>query len=231
MATVGTIANWVIKRQAQGYNRVSDVLPIINECHKLFYKHESSQGIITAANGRLPYLTTSDGVYDYDAPVVDGVTPWCVSGIFLRGYDNNDYHLSENELSERPVQNTTDYMQFGGNYYYKYLFVHSFDALEGVVSKIKLTRNPGDTTAKYHLLMYKTPTEITSDRQQLQLPDRDGAHLLYFFPAVMKIIEGQNNGNYIEAAEYIETKLKPAFWRVMNSGCKGRRGRTMPRPW
>ena len=127
-----------------------------------------------------------------------------------------------------PPVNTTDYKEFAGNRYYAYQFARTLDALEGVAAQIIFSRNPGDTTETFRLLMYKKPTEIDSDRIQLQIPDRDGSHLMYFFPAVMKMIEAQNSGNYMEAVAYIEDVLKPKMWEVLNSGAQGRRHKTQP---
>jgi len=229
MATVGQIATWVIKSQAKGFNRIADVLPIINEVHKIFYKHESSQGVITGSDGSLPELPTKTNVVEYDAPVVNGITPWCVSGVYLRQPVSNDYNILDYQCSEPPLVNTVDYHEFGGNYYYEYQFVRTLDALEDEGAKIIFSRNPGTTTSMYHLLMYKKPREISSDRIQLQIPDRDGLHRMFFFPAVMKLIEAQNHGNYMEAVEYIENNLKPKVWKVMNSGAQGRKHRSQAR--
>ncbi len=230
MATVGEIASWVIKSQANGYNRVPDVIPIINEVHKLFYKHESSQGvIIDSSTGLLPVLSTNAGVFEYDAPVVNGQTAWCVAKVCLHSYDSVDYSFTDYNFHYPPMTNTFEYMQIGGNYYYPFQFAQSLDSLVDEVCKITFTRDPGTTTNQFHLLMYKQPTEILSDRQQLQIPDRDGAHRLYFFPAVMKFIEAQNHGNYMECVEYIDKVLKPKVWKVMNSGQQGRTHKTKPR--
>ena len=76
--------------------------------------------------------------------------------------------------------------------------------------------------------MYKKTADIISDRIQLQIPDRDGAHWLYFFPAVMKWIEAQNHGNYMEAVGYIEDVLKPKIKEVLSSGATGHRHKTQP---
>lgn len=225
----GEIASRVIKSQANGYNRISDIIPLINEVHKMFYKHECSQGVITNTQGTLPSLTTQNDVYEYNAPVVNDQTAWCISGVFLREPISRDYNIYDYQFSEPPPINTVEYMEFHGNYYYEYQFCRTFDALEDAPARIVFSRNPGSSTTKFKLLMYKQPREILSDRIQLQLPDRDGAHMQYFLPAVMKWVEAQNHGNYIEAVEYIKNELKPRYWKVMNSGAQGRRHRTQPK--
>jgi hypothetical protein len=235
MATVGEIASWVIKSQANGYNRTSDVIPIINEVHKMFMKHEQAQTVITdSSTGRLPTLNTTQGVYEYDAPVVNGQIPWCVAKVCLRYYTPHDYYRQYYLYQEIPLINTFEYFEVGGNYYYPFQFAQQLDSLVGESCRIKFTRDPGttpdsDTRNRYYLLMYKQPREILSDRIQLQIPDRDGAHRMYFFPAVMKIIEAENNGNYMEAVEYIEKVLKPKVWKVMNSGQQGKRHKARAR--
>lgn len=229
MATTGEIVSWIIKSQAEGFNRTADVLPIVNEVHKIFYKHEASQGVITDSDGSLPRLVTTANTFEYDAPTVNGQVPWCCSGISLREPISRDYNIYDYQFSEPPPINTVEYMEWQGNYYYKYQFARTLDALEDEVCKIIFSRNPGNTRNKFRLLMYKKPREILSDRIQLQVPDRDGLHRMYFFPACMKLIEAQNHGNYMEAIDYIEKYLKPKVWKVMNSGAQGRRHRTMPR--
>ncbi len=227
MATVGEIASWVIKSQAEGFSRINDVIPIINEVHKMFTMRELPQLVITdPATGSLPILTTVDGTFQYTAPVTGGHTPWCVSGIYTRWPGTGDYNAVEYNNTEPPMVNTTDYKEFGGNYYYMYQFARSFDALEDVAAQIIFSRNPGDTTNKFYLLMYRTPADIASDRIQLQIPDRGGAHRLFFFPAVMKLIEAQNHGNYMEAVSYIEDVLKPKMKEVLSSGVTGHRHKT-----
>jgi len=229
MSTTGEIVSKIIKYNAQGYSRTADVIPIINEVHKMFYKHENSNGLIRATNGALPTIDTVDNVFDYDAPVVNGKTAWCVSGVFLRRPMGSDYNFSSYSYSERPSLNTLDYHEFGGNYYYPFNFVTTRDAIVDEAAKIQFTRNPGTSSNKFYLLMYEQPREITSDRIQLQIPDRDGSHILYFLPACLKWIEAQNHGNFMEAVEYIEVVLKPKMWKVLSSGVKGRRHKTMPR--
>ena len=105
MATTGQIAAWVIKRQAQGYSRTADVIPLINEVHKIFYKHECSQGVITGPDGGLPFLPTTNNNIQYAAPVVGGITPWCISGVFLRWPNAQDYGRYDYNYSEPPPVN------------------------------------------------------------------------------------------------------------------------------
>jgi len=230
MATTGEIVSWVIKRQANGYNRTSDVVPIVNEVHKLFMKHEQAQTVITdPSTGRLPVLNTTHGVFEYDAPVVGSQTPWCIANVCRRFYFPYDYSSQDYGSQDVPYANTSDRIQIGGNYYYPYQFAQQLDSTVDSACRIKFTRNPGDTTNIFYLLMYRQPREILSDRIQLELPDRDGAHLMIFFPGVMKWIEAANNGNYMEAVEYIETVLKPRMWKVMNSGQQGQVHKAKPR--
>lgn len=229
MATTGEIVSKIIKQNAQGYSRTADVLPIINEVHKMFYKHENSSSVIRSTVGDLPTLDTVNSVYEYDAPEIAGRVPWCVSGVYMRRPINRDYNYTAYGYTERPSLNTTDFFEFGGNYYFPFNFVSTLDSTVDDTAKIIFSRNPGTSTGKFYLLMYEQPREILSDRIQLQIPDRDGAHMLYFFPACLKMIEAQNHGNINEAVEYIESYLKPKMWRVLASGTHGRRHKTQSR--
>jgi hypothetical protein len=227
MATVGEIASQVIKSQAAGFNRENDVIPAINLVHKMVTNREVPQLVILdPATGSLPVLATQANILTYEAPVVNNLTPWCVSGVYTRWPNTRDYGSVDYNYYEPPLVNTTDYKEFGGNYYYQYQFARTFDALEDVAARIVFSRDPGESDNRFYLLMYRTTADILSDRIQLQIPDRDGAHMLYFFPAVMKWIEAQNHGNYMEAVDYIENVLKPKVKEVLSGGATGHRHRT-----
>ena len=239
MATTGEIASWVIKSNANGYNRTADVLPIINDVHKILYKNERSQVYITnPTTGRLPVLPTQENVYNYNAPEVASLNAneptqiaWRVAGVYLRKPLNNDYDNNFDEYyhTEHPPINTCEYQEWGGNYYYKYQFVRTFDETIDVPARICFTRQPGDTTSRFYLLMYRKPREITSDRIQLQIPDSEGFHRRHFFPAVSKYIEAMNHGNFEETNAYIDEVVVPVVRKIMNSGAQGKRNRTQAR--
>jgi len=229
MATTSVIASWVLNSQAQGFNRAADVIPLINEAQNILYKHECNQTLLVdTTTGLLPVFTPTTGTYLYDGPA----NTWRVAGIHRRlpsilnrtGYYAQYYYNSERS----PLTNSFEYREIGGNYYYPMQFFQTRDAVEGGRPQIIMTAEPGSGGASVDTLYmeaYKTPTQITSDRIQLTIPDSNGAHRLYVFTAVMKLIEGQNHGNYAEAIQFIEDYLKPKMWKQLNGGYQGKRHR------
>ncbi|MBU2249223.1 MAG: hypothetical protein KKD77_20920 [Gammaproteobacteria bacterium] len=212
------------KSQAQGFDRVSDIVPLLSQVQDILYKHECPYTrYIDPATGRPPVLNTTAGIYQYSGPS----NCWRVANICLKSesIDNSDYNATT-----LPQQNTTERTTINGNYYYPYNFGHSEDALEGASPQVFFTRDPGTKSNYYYMICYKKPTPITSDRVQLQIPDSDGAHRLIVFPCLMKLIEAQNNGNYVDAMQFIE-QSRILLWQKVSGNWEGwPRKRTVSRP-
>jgi len=133
-------------------------------------------------------------------------------------------------------------VEINGNNYFVYRYVKTDDALEVGPDapatdlprpRIRFSQDPGTTVgeARYYLQAYRDHPAVTSNRVQLLIPDTDGAHATIVVPALMKLIEGENHGNYMEAIDYIEFKLKPRLWGYMSKGAQGKRHRTTGRPY
>lgn len=226
MATTKQILEWGLRGQAQGFSKAGDLIPLLNETVQLLCKWETPHFLyLDPTTGRPPALPTSKGIF---GPYYGPSGTWRVSNVLTRGDFQDDYGLSTSSMSN-PVANSMEPIEIGGNYWYPYHPCSFNDALIGGLPTGYFSRDPGDSTTKFYLQCYRTPTQITSDRIEIPIPDSNGAHRLVVFPAFMKLIEGQNHGNYVEAVEYILQNLTPRLWSILGGGAKGTHHRVFPR--
>ena len=231
---VGEMISWAQKRQAAGWT-TPQLLNVLNTVQNTLYKYECPQNLlIDTATGRPPLLTTTQNQFVYNGPA----NTWRVSNILLRWYRNSsydyeyyDYGINDYGYYDAPPVNTTEPININGNFYLPFYFVNCRDATEGGLPSIRFSRSPGDTQTTYFIQAYEAPTQITSKNQQLTIPDSNGAHLKYVYPAFLAAIEGFNQGNMKEAMAYIETQICPNIWRVMRGGAQGKRNRVTNRPY
>lgn len=242
--TSGEFVSLLSSSQAQGFGRPL-LLSILSLVQDALVKHESSQTMaVDTVTGLLPLLTTRNNVMRYDLSVAMNPSNsniqrnfFRISNVMLKKPLGNDYALEfvDYGTNQKPPANTTEPIEINGNWYYPYYAVKTEDALLNSAGSITgpvltFSRNPGDTTNKFYIQGYMRPTPITSDRQQLAIPDIDGAHLMIVFPCFTKMIEARNNGNYEEAIEYI-TEKRYKLWEIMSKGAQGTRHKVTPRPY
>jgi hypothetical protein len=218
-----------LKGQAHGYSMPADLLPLLNTAVQILYKHECPQTmLIDPTTGRPPILATTAGLF---GPYLGPANTWRIGKVLIYHDDVTvDYGLV-GLLNTAIDLDTTDVVTINGNEYYVFPYTRTEDALEGALPQLWFTQDPTTTTTQYYLQCYKQHPQITSDRVQLRIPDSGGAHQTIVLPALMKLIEGQNHGNYIEAVEYIEQTMKPRLWAMMGKGAHGARHQTTRRPW
>lgn len=220
-----------IKQSKSGWARENDIIPIIRDVVNILCKCESSRFLIVdTSTGKLPLLSTTEyNMGPYSGPAGS----WRVANILLKepAYDYGYVQDYDSVYGEQPYVNTTEPLEFNGNWYYPYPFCRFDDALEGALPIGYFSRNPGTTTDRFYLQAYRAPTQITSDRVQLPIPDSYGCHRLYVLPACLALIEAVDHGDYEKGLVYIETTIKPMMWKVLNKGAKGSRHRVTPRPY
>lgn len=230
MASIGELCAW-IEMAKSGWARENDVIPIIREVVNILCKTESKRFLsLNPATGRPYTLITQDTNY---GPYNGRQGIWGVTNILLRQpvQDYGLYYDYDSEYAEKPYLNTTEPIEINGNWYYPFNFATAEDALEGGLVRIMFSRNPGTTTDRYFMQAYEIPTQITSDRQNLPIPDSYGAHRAYVFPACLALIEALDHGNYEKAITHIETVTRPMMWKVLNKGFGGGRNRVTSRPY
>jgi len=207
MATTNQLLTW-IELQNHGWNREGSkgIRALLNEAHKLLLYNEIEQRIvIDASTGDFPFLTTSDGVYQYNLPSDCSI----LKAVLIDADEAlGDYPWSYEDFRTK------------GRQYYRILNITSREATIGVDGTITFIGvDPGDTDEKYRLLYYESPIAITSDTIQHQMPGT--TDIEYLMPATIKLIEGIDHGNIIEAYEYIMKILKPKFQLSLDRGDQG----------
>lgn len=217
-----------IKGQAHGFSLPADVLPLLDTVVQILYKHECAQTmLIDPSTGRIPLLATTQGTL---GPYLGPTDTWRIAKVLIDAdtETNIDYGFL---LSDDLLIDDLDIVTISGNDYYVFPYVRTEDALEGALPQLWFSKDPTTTTTRYYLQCYKNHPKITSDRVQLRIPDSGGAHQTIVLPALMKLIEAQNHGNYMEGVEYIEQTMKPRLWSMMSKGAHGARHQTTRRPW
>lgn len=195
------------------------VLHYIDVAHKLFRQVESEQTVyFNESTGLLPYLTTTAGTYNYSLPsncwkLADVLVESGVTGSLLDTYTGVDYGM------RRGGFNKIDIVTIANIDYLRIKNVRSWPAAEAAVARMAFTDDPGTSSDVYNLRYYKKPVSITSDSIQLEVePPYDE---LYLLPAVCKLIEGIEHGNYAEARMELLSVWRPKYWNEINSGAQG----------
>lgn len=225
MPSTKEIINYM-KIQAEGWNRGGQkgLLEVLDQAQDILYKQEMAQTIAYRSDGDLPYIATSDNVHEYTLnQATTGLDKdiWRVGGVLVKPPFSNqllsairvEYSITPN--LRQPVQP----MEFNGVEFFRFYQITSEDATKNGYPKLRITINPGATTNDFYLLCYKKPTSLTSETIRLSLPEQ--LHITCLMPAAMKLVEGYQNGRFIEALEVIERRYKPMVQAEMNKGEQG----------
>jgi hypothetical protein len=195
------------------------VLHYIDVAHRMFRQVEAEQTIyFSETTGKLPYLTTTEGTYNYSLPsncwklgavlVEVGVT-----GSILDGYSGLDYG------SRTSATLRYETVVLAGIEYARIQNIRSWPCTESAAARMAFTEDPGTSTDVYNLMYYKKPSAIVSDSIQLEVePPYDE---LYLLPAVCKLIEGIEHGNYAEARREVLDLWRPKYWKEISTGEQG----------
>lgn len=211
----------VLQEQCKGWNvnGPRGLLWYLNQAHKMLLQKEAETRVyFDETTGKLPFLDTTDGVYNYSLPsncwkLADVLVEIGVTGSILDNYTGADYGIRT--ASKRRIERVT----FAGIDYLKIFQVRSWPASETAVARMAFADNPGTTDDVYNIKYYKKPTDITSDSIQIEIePPFD---VLYLLPATVKLIESQQHGNYLEARKELLATIIPMYWKEMNSGAQG----------
>jgi len=165
------------------------------------------------STGRLYVLNTTQGVFEYEAPD----DAWRIAGIVAEAnvsapliqnlyYEDYGYNVSRDGVDE--IQR----VYIAGVQYFKIQQVRSYDATESQNARIIFTEDP-QTTENYtkEARMYSTSIELSIQ------PPYDS---LYLFPAVVALVQGYKDGDYIGALGKIE-ELKKLYTKELNRGEQG----------
>ncbi|HUT63272.1 MAG TPA: hypothetical protein VMZ04_04870 [Anaerolineae bacterium] len=207
MATTSQLLTW-IELQNQGWTREGSkgTRALLNEAHKLLLYNEIEQRVvIDNSTGDFPYLETQDEIYQYDLPANCSI----LKSVLVDYDETRDaYPWSYDDFNVK------------GRRYYRILNITSREATFASNGRLTFIGvNPGDTTEKFRLFYYEAPIAITSDTIQHQMPG--SADIEFLMPATIKLIEGIDHGNIIEAYEYIAKMIKPRFQLTLDRGDQG----------
>ena len=206
MATTSQLLTW-IENTKHGWTREGSrgSRAVLNEAHRMLLYNEIEQRLIVDPNtGDFPFGPTTDGVYQYSLPANCSILKAILVDI--------DSEIDENFFKEE--------FRANGKRYYRLLNINSREATNtenAVVNFIGV--NPGSHEELYRIYYYEAPVNITSDNVQHQMPGT--ADVEFLMPATIKLIEGIDHGNIIEARQYIYEVLKPQFNQMINRGEQG----------
>jgi hypothetical protein len=147
----------MIRNAVPNYSR-QQILESLDEIQKIVYAQDSEQTLYTdPTTGMPPYLATVAGTYDYACPANCRRTA-CV------------FSEQPNFGSRRPSGDQDSYY-FRGTGYYK-VMVSSTDAQpNGTVARVMFRDDPGTTTAKFFHAYWVTVPELSTEEDQLSIPD------------------------------------------------------------
>lgn len=210
-----------LQEQFKGWNvdGPRGLLYYLNVAHKLFRQCEAEQIVYyDATTGKLPYLDTVTGTFQYDLPdncwklwhvlVEAGVT-----GSLLDNWTGADYGLRIG--SPRKIEPVT----IAGIDYLRVHNIRSWPCTESAVAQVVFTDDPGTTDDIYNIAYYKKPAEILSSSIQIEVePPWDD---MYLVPAVCRLIEGIQHGNYADARNEVMNHWRNLYWKELNKGEQG----------
>jgi len=174
--------------------------------------------IVEQANGKLRTFPTTANIYRYD--MQDDVA--FVEELLVEADTSSqilDYMNVQDYGRISPHSTKPKYPTISGIKYVHIPYVRSWPAGESHPARVMFTVNPGTTTDTYRVRAYRKPASLDSDSIELTIePPYDEVYLL---PAACKLIEGVNNGNYIEARSTIIREYRPLMHKAFNEGAQG----------
>ena len=207
MASTAQLLTW-IEEQSHGWDRWGPrgSCALFNEAHKMLLYDEAEQNVVyDPATGDLPFIITQAGVYRYNCPL----DCWLPKAMLI----------DLDETPNAPPWRYEDY-EIGGMAYRRVLNIRTRESRRNTLATVQFAGvDPGATTSLYRLLYYLIPVEILSDAIQHQMPGTTDMELLV--PATIKLIEGIDHGDLIEAREYIMQEMKPQLQHAMDRGEQG----------
>ena len=203
-----------LKIQAPGWNRTGEkgLLEVLNQAQDILYKQDTHQNYAIRSDGDLPYITTTSETYQYTLnQATTGLSDdvWRVEKVLVKPPFSNavlaavrvEYGISPNLI--QPIQQMT----FNGVEYFVFHEVKTKDAVYNGYPTLTFTTNPGDTTTDFYLLLLLKPTKLTAETIQSSLPEQ--IHWTCLVPTALKLVEAYQNGNIVEALQFIEKEYKP----------------------
>lgn len=194
--------------EANGWSRPR-ILSELNDTLNILLQNQTEQTLKTV-NGEFPTITTVTGTRQYTAD--DDV--WRISEILL-DYPITDYGvlLYGNQSNiQTPIQDRF----YNGKRYILVQPVKTIDAVGSTPVQVIFRFEPG--SRDYYYRGYLIAAQLKSESIDIPMPDRLRTKL---YAATIAMINGYQNGNILEAEEYVREKIKPLIDKEMNAGAQG----------
>ena len=212
----------VLEKQFVGWNRDGErgIRHYLNLVQRILCNAPSEQLMIfDESTGKLPSFNTTEGTFVYSLPSNVNFIDTVLIESNARCTLNDNLHSQDYGFSSRISQLPLEEIGISGISYYKIPYIRSFPATESAVAKVVFTVDPGSSTDVYRYRGYLLVPEIVSDTIPLSIsPPHDALILL---PATAKMIEGVQNGNYLDTYKDIVREYLPRMQEAFNKGAFG----------
>ncbi len=216
----------ILKYNAKDWNRTGEksLIQILNRVHKALLSQEMSQRISYRTDGSLPYFATSDSTYNYTLnQATTGLSEdiWRVSNVLIKAPFSSQLLASISaEYNTTPaLRQPVQPFEWNGIEFFRFYQVHVNDALINGYPTLKFTMNPGATTKEFYIMAYKKATEILAETTETEIPEH--LHDEILIPATLKLLEAEQNGNWIEYNQMMVNEFKPALQSSLNDAEQG----------
>jgi hypothetical protein len=221
MATTEELIS-ILEKQYVGWARdgVRGIRTYLDIAQDILCNVEGEQLMIfDSSTGELPTFDTTDGVREYSLPSnVNFIDAVCVEAdarsTLIDNIRKQDYGRIT-RTHRRPIEQ----FDIAGIRYILIPYIRSYQRTETSVAKVLFTEPVETSTDVYRYRGYKKATAITSDSIPLTVfPPYDIQLLL---PATAKLMDGIQNGNYVEAYKYVGKHIAPQMHKAFNRGAQG----------
>jgi hypothetical protein len=187
------------------------ILDQLNFFQEMALKIASSSNVYyDPTTGDLPYLTTSDGVFEYDMPSFY----FDVQAIVLKDttfLTNNPNFTASNRGTYVYPSNK---LRLGSHEYCEVPIKHKKALGPNGVCTVMFRFNPKDSTQTYQIYGYTGPANaIMSKSSVLNIPDK--YHMMCVVPGVQTLIDGLDNGSFEDSIEKLKALYLPPIWADM----------------
>jgi hypothetical protein len=186
------------------------VLDLLDGFSQMVLKSDSDENIyFDTSTGELPYLVTNQGTFQYTIPS----TYYRLKEIVVR----EEVRISNNPVySRHDLNHVSNEISIQGRRYRVIHAVKNQPYGTGTCT-VMFRDDPGNTTTTYQIYGYVPVNAITSISSNLNIPEE--FHMSVVIPAIQLLIDGIENGRYVDNLKYINETLLPKiiFNKLQNS--------------
>jgi len=197
--------------EANGWSRPR-ILAELNDVLDILLQNQTEQTVKTV-NGEFPTITTTTGQRQYSAD--DDV--WRISEILI-AYPTAEYGILWSDLygNQANIQAPIEDRYYNGKRYTLVQPIKTIDAIGSTPVQVIFRFDPG--SRDYYYRGYLINAQLNSESVDIPLPNRLRTKV---YAATIAMINGYQNGNILEAEEYVRTEIKPLIDKEQNEGAQG----------